>query len=258
MASRPDPHDPEVRPHPTLTDYYPDEPGRKRFVSWLFDETAHNYDWIIRVMSFGSGTWYRGDALRRVGLGPGMRVLDVACGTGPVAAAALRRVGPQGRVVAIDPSRGMLRETRMRVPVPLIQADAEHLPVLGDQFDVVSMGYALRHVADLDRTFREYLRVLRPEGRVLILEMTPPRSRLGRVLTRFYLGKVVPQIARIGTRSQDSHTLMRYFWDTIENCVPPDEILDVLRRVGFHKVQRKVFFGLFSEYSGTKAESTTK
>ena len=81
MAAQQDPGG--LRPHPTLTDYYADEPGRRRFVSWLFDETAPNYDRIIGLMSFGSGTWYRGDALKRSGLAPGMRLLDVAWAAGP-------------------------------------------------------------------------------------------------------------------------------------------------------------------------------
>ncbi len=241
----------ETKPHPTLTQYYPDEPGRRKFVSWLFDETAHHYDWIIRVMSFGSGTWYRGDALKRAGLQEGMRLLDVACGTGPVSEAGSRITGPEGRVVGLDPSAGMLRETRKRLPVPLVQGTAEALPLGSGLFDVLSMGYALRHVADLDATFREYRRVLRPGGRVLILEWTPPRSRLGYLGTKFYLKRVVPNIARFGTGSRDAHLLMRYFWDTIENCVPPDTILAALSRAGFSDVDRKVVFGIFSEYTAT-------
>jgi demethylmenaquinone methyltransferase/2-methoxy-6-polyprenyl-1,4-benzoquinol methylase len=242
---------PRTPPHATLTQYYPDEPGRRKFVSWLFDETAHHYDWIIRVMSFGSGTWYRGDALGRAGLGPGMRLLDVACGTGPVAEAALKIVGAEGRVVGLDPSAGMLRETRARLQVPLVQGTAEGLPIAAGSFDMVSMGYALRHVADLDATFAEYRRVLKPGGRVLILEWTRPRSRAGLAATRLYLKHLVPAIARLGTGDRDAQLLMRYFWDTIENCVPPETILAALARAGFAEVKRNAVFGIFSEYTGT-------
>ncbi len=241
-----------LKPHPTLTDYYADEPGRRRFVSWLFDETAPNYDRIIGLMSFGSGTWYRGDALKRSGLAPGMRLLDVACGSGPVTQEGRRRVGSEGCVVALDPSLGMLRETKKRVAVPLIQAGAESLPLKSGSFDFLSMGYALRHVADIDRTFREYHRVLAPHGRVLVLEMTRPRSRFQYAFTRLYMGRIVPAVARLTTNSRDSATLMHYFWDTIENCVPPETIENALRAAGFRDVRRKVFFGVFSEYTGTK------
>jgi demethylmenaquinone methyltransferase/2-methoxy-6-polyprenyl-1,4-benzoquinol methylase len=241
----------QTKPHPTLTQYYPDEAGRRRFVSWLFDGTAHHYDWIIRVMSFGSGTWYRGDALKRAGLQEGMALLDVACGTGPVAEAGSKIVGDAGRVVGLDPSAGMLREAGKRLALPLLQGTAEALPVRPALFDMLSMGYALRHVADLDATFREYRRVLKPGGRVLILEWTPPRSKLGYAGTRFYLKRVVPNIARFGTGSRDAHLLMRYFWDTIENCVPPDTILAALGRAGFSDVKRNVVFGIFSEYTAT-------
>lgn len=241
-----------LRPHPTLHRYYDDESSRRRFVSWLFDETAHQYDWIIRVMSFGSGTWYRGDALRRAGLAPGMRLLDVACGTGPVTLAAAKIVGGAGAVCGLDPSRGMLAQTRTGQPgVPLLQGTAEALPFADGAFDFLSMGYALRHVADLAGTFREYRRVLRPGGRVLVLEMTPPRSRAGKALLKLYLGRIVPQVARLGTGDEDARVLMRYFWDTIENCVPPPVILDALRAAGFANVERGVVFGVFSEYRAT-------
>ncbi|WP_455212159.1 class I SAM-dependent methyltransferase [Kaarinaea lacus] len=239
-------------PHPPLKQYYADEDHRRGFVSWLFDETACHYDWIIRAMSFGSGNWYRKQALARAGLAENMQVLDVATGTGPVAKTASEIVGPSGQVFGLDRSFNMMKEARKIVSVPFIHSDAGRLPFPDNTFDFLSMGYALRHVDDLNGTFDEYFRVLKPGGTVLILELTQPKSSLGRKFVKFYLRRIVPKIARLGSRSKDAETLMTYFWDTIENCVSPDTILSAMNQSGFENTNRNCALSIFSEYTARK------
>jgi demethylmenaquinone methyltransferase / 2-methoxy-6-polyprenyl-1,4-benzoquinol methylase len=248
--SRPGP-DP-LRPHPLLSRYYANEQERRRQVNRWFDDSAAHYDSITQAMSLGSGHWYRGRALLRAGLAEGMRVLDVASGTGVLAARAQNIVGKQGFVVGLDPSAGMLREARRRGVRRLVQGVAEDLPFESESFDLLSMGYALRHVADLHATFREYRRVLKPGGKMLVLEITPPRSRLSFRLLKFYLGRVVPLIARLGGGGRGAQQLMEYYWDTIENCVAPAIILDAAEGAGFSRVGRHVDLGIFSEYTGVR------
>jgi demethylmenaquinone methyltransferase/2-methoxy-6-polyprenyl-1,4-benzoquinol methylase len=101
---------PSSRPHPILPAYYDSEAQRRGFVRRLFDQTAGDYDRIERAVSFGTGAWYRRQALLRAGLTPGMRVLDVAVGTGLVAREALAVVGESGQVIGLDPSAGMLHD----------------------------------------------------------------------------------------------------------------------------------------------------
>ena len=201
-------------------------------------------------MSFGSGHWYRKQALLRAGLGEGMHLLDVACGTGVVAGHAREIIGATGLTIGLDPSMGMLREAKKRGVRGLVRALAEAVPFPAGSFDMLSMGYALRHVVDLHQTFSEYHRVLKQGGKVLILEITPPRSRLSFHLVRFYLGRMVPLFARIGAGGADSQRLMHYYWDTIEHCVTPPTILRALEEAGFKKVSRHVELGIFSEYTG--------
>lgn len=240
-----------LRPHPLLTDYYGDEQQRRHQVDAWFDASAPHYNFITQAMSFGSGHWYRRQALQRAGLAPGMRLLDVACGTGVIARHAQEIVGPEGMAIGLDPSVGMLHEARGRGVAALVQALAEALPFRTAQFDMLSMGYALRHVVDLHRTFDEYRRVLKPGGKLLILEITPPRSRLSFHLLKFYLRRVVPLVARIGGGGSGSQTLMQYYWDTIEHCVAPPVILEALEAAGFQQVARYVELGIFSEYTAT-------
>lgn len=239
-------------PHPTLPDYYARDSERQTFVTDLFDRTARHYDRINAAMSFGFGLAYRRQALERGGLRAGMRLLDVAIGTGLVARAALPIVGNVRLITGLDPSVGMLDEARRRLDVTVVQGVAEQSPFSAAQFDFVTMGYALRHVAALEAAFAEYLRVLRPGGRVLILEISRPRSRAALTLTRWYLRIVLPRAVRIGTGSPDAERLMRYYWDTIAACVPSDVIVAALERAGFHDVTHVPFAGVFSEYRATK------
>jgi demethylmenaquinone methyltransferase/2-methoxy-6-polyprenyl-1,4-benzoquinol methylase len=235
-------------PHPTLPQYYGEDAARPRWVRGLFDRTAGDYDRMEAILSGGSGAWYRGEALARAGLASGMHVLDVASGTGLVAAAALARVGPSGSVVAVDPSLGMLAAGRGIERLARVGAYAERLPFDAARFDFVSMGFALRHVADLDATFGEFRRVLRPGGRVCVLEITRPRGRIARAVLAGYMGGVVPVLARLVGRHADTALLMRYYWDTIDACVPAETVIAALGAAGFARVERHVELGIFSEY----------
>jgi len=238
-----------LSPHPPLKDYYGEPAGREQFVRELFDHTAHWYDDINDMLSFGSGGRYRREALVRAGLKSGMRLLDMATGTGVVAREALK-ITPH--VIGADASIGMLHAGRSRQLMPIMESVGEHIAARDGSFDMIVTGYALRHFADLHGVFSEYRRILRPGGRVLILELTPPRSRAAYVALRFYMNRLVPLLARLRSGDREAATLMHYYWDTIDTCVPPDRILDALRSAGFTDVARFVAFGMCSEYTGTK------
>ncbi len=242
----------ELVPHPPLKKYYAEEKQRRQFVSELFDKTAHQYDWVIKAMSFGSGNWYRNDALLRAGLKKDMSVLDIATGTGPVAISIKKIVGENGSVIGLDRSINMLTETKRNLQLDVVQSDAAALPFADNCFDFLSMGYALRHVDDLAGLFVEYHRVLKPGGRVLIMELTSPKSKIGFMLTKFYMRGIVPLVARIGTGSKDAKILMTYFWDTIEHCVRPEGIQEAMNKAGFTDVSRHKVLGVFSEYTAIK------
>jgi len=242
----------QAAPHPTLSAYYPEDAQRAGFVRSLFDDTAPHYDRINRLFSLGTGAWYRRRALRQAGLAPGMRVLDVATGTGLVAREAARIAGPLGSVLGLDPSAGMLAEARRELAIPLLQGRAESLPLATGSVDFVSMGYALRHVADLATTFGEFLRVLRPGGRVLLLEIGRPDGAWAHAAARIYLGRVVPALCRLGAPRGRSGTLMRYYWDTIEACVPAETILRHLGQAGFAEVGCETSLGIFRAYSARR------
>ena len=256
-VNKPDPRPAETQapvlaPHKPLSAYYGDGDERRRFLTRIFDDTAADYDRIERVLAFGSGPWYRRMALQRAGLGAGMQMLDVGIGTGLVAREALTLIGPQGRIVGVDPSPGMMGEVALP-GVELVQGRAEALPRPDASCDFLSMGYALRHIDDVAAAFAEFHRVLKPGGRLMVLEISKPASRLGTLALKAYMRAVVPLIARVVSRQRDTAHLWTYYWDTIEACIPPESILEALRAAGFQRVERYVELGIFSEYRGIKS-----
>jgi demethylmenaquinone methyltransferase/2-methoxy-6-polyprenyl-1,4-benzoquinol methylase len=239
-----------LAPHPPLTDYYGDPVQREGFVRELFDETAPWYDWATWFLSFGSGDWYRGQALKRIGLQPGMKLLDLATGTGVVARPAAQILGNRGSVIGMDASIGMLRAGRGANPK--VQAPAELLPLRDQQFDRITIGFALRHFADLVAVFKECHRVLRPGGKLLVLEITAPESRLARAFLGAYMGGLAPLVIRMRTRSKRAAELFRYYWETTRDCVRPEVIVSAMREAGFEDATRRAEMGIFSEYSGQR------
>lgn len=243
-----------ITPHPEFRSYYGAARGKREFLRDIFNETARDYDRVERCLAIGSGSWYRRQALRRAGLTRGMNVLDVATGTGLVAREAIRIVGPDRYVVGVDPSIGMLSQTRGRgldrlLPVLGV---GESLPFDDRQFDFVSMGYALRHLPDLRQAFSEFHRVLKPGGRVCVLEISRPNGRAQTMLLSGYFQLLLPIFARLVEASHQTHRLWKYYWETIDACVAPETVMQAMRDIGFVNVKRRVSVGVFSEYVGER------
>ena len=235
-----------------LPGYYADERGRLHFLRDLFDGNARDYDYVERLLALGSGSWYRRHALLRAGLAPGMRVLDVATGTGLVAREALSIVGAEGSVLGLDPSAGMLAEAHRHLPMALVRGRGERLPLRDATFDFISMGFALRHVTDLDALFGEFRRVLKPGGTLCVLEISRPRARIVAQPLRVFMTRVVPAVARLARKHSDTQRMMDFYWDTIDACVAPEEVLAALTRTGLASPTRVLSLGMFSEYVARK------
>jgi demethylmenaquinone methyltransferase/2-methoxy-6-polyprenyl-1,4-benzoquinol methylase len=210
----------------------------------MFDRIAPRYDLVNRVMTLGVDLRWRRRAVRALALSPGALVLDVATGTGDLCED-LARAGQ--RPVGVDFSMGMLAARRTTAPV--VQADALSLPVPDERADGLVCGFALRNLADLPAFFAECARVLRPGGRLVLLDAAEPQRRPARAVHRWYFGTVVP---RLGSLLSDRDAY-RYLPRSLAYLPPPADLLARLGDAGFVAVERRqLSWGAAQLLTGTR------
>jgi demethylmenaquinone methyltransferase/2-methoxy-6-polyprenyl-1,4-benzoquinol methylase len=175
-------------------------------------------------------------------------------GTGLVAREEAALTGSPRFVIGLDPSYFMLRQAITSLKIAVFLGVGEQIPFADAQFDFLSMGYALRHLSDLRLAFAEFFRVLRPGGRLCILEITTPSRSWSRLLLRVYMRRVIPLLARITTSRQSSQLLWQYYWDTIEACVSPETMIHAIQDANFANVRQHVQLGIFTEYTANKPQ----
>ncbi|MGI9644450.1 MAG: ubiquinone/menaquinone biosynthesis methyltransferase [Ilumatobacteraceae bacterium] len=227
------------------TDELPEGDEKVAAVRDMFDAIAPKYDRLNRIISFRLDVRWRKRAVRDLDLAPGSRVLDLASGTGDLCVD-LAAVGL--RPVSIDLSFGMLAADRSGAP--RVQADILRLPHPDASVDGVTCGFALRNLVDLRTFFAELGRVLRPGGRIALLDVSVPTNRVVRWGNGIYFGKVVP---RIGAALSDGPAY-RYLPKSVAYLPPPAEMLDTLRSAGFHDATHaQLSGGLTQLLVGTRA-----
>lgn len=142
----------------------------------------------------------------------------------------------------------MIAESRKSVPAVHHQSTAEALPVPDGTFDFLTMGFALRHVDNLEDSFSEAHRVLKDGGKALIMDVTLPDSSVGKFFFRAYFKHILPAFTFIFSRDREAYRLIKYYWDTMEQMIDRDEVVEILREASFRTVAHKVLIGCFSEY----------
>lgn len=217
----------------------------------LYARTARHYDRLNAIVSFGTSNWYRRRTILSLGLPESATLLDVGCGTGVLALAAQRYLPASPSIVAIDPCPEM-RALAQRAGVRDVRPGSfEDLPVEPASRDAVVSGYAIRYARDLPRTFDALRTVLRPGGRLVLLEMVVPRSRLGRRLVGLLLREAGPTVLGIVCGSRSVRDLMRHFWDSISSFESPETVLRHLEEAGFTDVEYRPAGGLLGEFRAT-------
>lgn len=214
------------------------ERDKARRVGGVFDSVAARYDLMNDLMSAGLHRMWKAFAVRHADVRPGMRVLDIAGGTGDLAVRFARQAGPTGQVWLTDINASMLREGRNRlldagVLIPIAQCDAEALPFPNEYFDVVTVAFGLRNMTHKDRALGEMQRVLRPGGRLLVLEFSRVWAPLA-PLYDAYSFSVLPWLGKKVAGDSDSY---RYLAESIRVHPPQETLAKMMEQAGLESVQ---------------------
>lgn len=234
--------------------------AKRRYVQAMFGRIAGRYDLMNRVMTFGQDGLWRRTLVAAAALPPGGRFLDIATGTGDVAFASLRREAPPGLVVGADFALPMLRLARQRAVHESLPAagrigwtagDTLCLPFASGTFDAVASAFLMRNVTDVAAALREQLRVVRPGGRVLVLDIPRPTgSTLHNRLFRLYFHHAVPLLGRMLTGQQDAY---KYLPVSAESFLTPDELASIMGKSGYVQVHYQLFLmGTVALHAGSR------
>lgn len=210
---------------------------KQRRVAGVFDSVAENYDLMNDVMSFGIHRLWKRFAIEQSGARPGQRILDLAGGTGDLAARLSRMVAPEGEVVIGDINASMLKVGRSRLldkgvsgNVRFVQANAEQLPFPPGSFDCITIAFGLRNVTDKPKALKSMYRVLKPGGRLLVLEFSRPVTAGLRKLYDLYSFGVLPLMGRFIARDEGSY---RYLAESIRVHPDQEALKALMEQAGF-------------------------
>jgi demethylmenaquinone methyltransferase / 2-methoxy-6-polyprenyl-1,4-benzoquinol methylase len=215
----------------------------------MFDRIAGVYDRMNRVMTAGLDARWRARAADLAALGAGGKGLDVACGTGDLSIELASRVGDRGEVVGCDFSERMLELARLKAPaVRFEQANALDLPYADAEFDAATVGFGARNFADLERGLAEMARVVRPGGRVVVLEITTPQRPPLSWFYRVWFDQVVPVLGRL-TGQADAYT---YLPSSVRRFPGPPELAALMAGVGLARIRWLLTGGIIAIHVGER------
>ncbi len=222
----------------------PQGEAKVKAVDKMFDAIAPRYDLLNRVLTFGMDVGWRRRTVKSLQLSPGAKVLDLACGTGDLC----RMLTKRGyRPVGVDRSAGML--AAQRTTAPLIRGDALVLPFRSNSVDGVVCGFALRNFSSLKPFLKECSRVIRPGGRVALLEVAEPENSVLRWGHSQYFGKVVPVVGGL-LSDRDAY---QYLPKSVAYLPPPTRMISMMAEAGFGNANRKpLSTGIAQLLTGTK------
>lgn len=225
---------------------------RAAYVQNMFDRIARRYNLMNRLMTGGQDMRWRRFVVQQAQIPPGGKLLDLATGTGDIGFEALKAV-PNVHVVGADFSLGMMRvgmTLSLGHKMDWAGADALNLPFRDNTFDAVTSGYLVRNVIDIPRTLKEQLRVLKPGGRIVILDSSPPPNSLMRPFIEVHLRYVIPLLGRVVSGNPDAY---QYLPSSTQAFKTPDELAAIMRAAGVQNVHYRTFmFGTMAVHWGDK------
>ena len=223
----------------------------------MFNDIAPSYDRLNHLMSLGIDNIWRKKALKEIVDGTQQQILDVACGTGDSTIAIAKAMEPGGRVTGIDISAGMMEPLMRKAAhegvhdrIKLLQADALQMPFEADSFHRVTCAFGIRNFEDRKKGLAEFLRVLKPGGRAVILELGIPDKPFIKTLYDIYFRHILPLIGGLISGNRAAY---RYLPESVYAFPRPEAFCAMMERAGFHNVRHRNFtFGLCRLFIGEK------
>jgi demethylmenaquinone methyltransferase/2-methoxy-6-polyprenyl-1,4-benzoquinol methylase len=209
--------------------------NKETYIHKMFSSIADNYDFLNSLLSFNRDKYWRKFAISKIEPVAGVQVLDVATGTGALALELARKVDKGSKVVGVDFSREMLCRAQNKLAkrqchnLGLICAKAEALPFPDDTFDYVSIGFALRNMAEMEQVLREMTRVLKMGGKILCLEFSQPQHKIFRRIYYFYIFHILPFLGWAISRNKEAYA---YLPKSIAGFASPTELKQAMEKVG--------------------------
>lgn len=239
----------------TVVPYKEDRSGKKEQVARMFDSISGNYDFLNHFLSLGIDIRWRRKAVKLLAPGNPKLILDVATGTGDFAAETLK-LNPD-KVIGIDISEGMLEVGRKKMKdrgydskIELLSGDSENLPFEENKFDAVVVAFGVRNFENLDKGLAEMYRVLKPGGRMVVLEFSKPKMFPFKQLYNFYFNFILPKIGKLISRDPAAYT---YLPESVQAFPDGDSFVGILNRIGFKDTLCKpLTLGVSSLYTGIK------
>ncbi len=213
----------------------------------MFTRISGRYDMMNRLMSFGQDVSWRRKMMTRINFPPHAVVLDLGAGTGDLSRE-VRSLSDDASITAADFTLGMLEAGKEWRSIQRCNADAMNLPFDNRLFDVVVSGFLVRNVESVEQTLAEMVRVLKPGGKVAILDMTRPRSKVLAPFIRFYLNRIVPLLGTLVTGQKEAYT---YLPDSTQSFLKAEELAIKMKAAGLHHVDFKTLnFGTVAIHHG--------
>ena len=235
--------------------YKDKDTSKKEQIAAMFNSISGKYDFLNHFLSLGIDILWRKRAVRLLKKYQPKLILDIATGTGDFAIEALS-LNPE-KIIGVDISEGMLSIGREKLikknltdKIELLSGDSEVLPFEDNFFDAVIVSFGVRNFENLEKGLSDMLRVLKPGGKVLILEFSKPKLFPFKQIYRFYFQWILPKIGKL---ISNNHAAYTYLPDSVEAFPDGDDFLNILYKIGFQKSQcTPLTLGISSIYSGSK------
>jgi demethylmenaquinone methyltransferase/2-methoxy-6-polyprenyl-1,4-benzoquinol methylase len=226
------------------------------FVKEMFDKISPRYDFLNRLLSFRQDTVWRSQMVRAAQLSADSRVMDVACGTCDVALEISKQLKGRVKIYGVDFSPGMLLLGRQKLTnkndttIDLLNADARHLPFKQAQFDAVFIAFGIRNIMDRKGAIQEFYTALKKNGRLLVLELTPPEKGFFRQIYLGYFKRVLPLIGSFFSKHTNAYS---YLPESVLNFPDPVSFSNTMKAAGFEQIRfKQMTFGIVTLFVGTK------